>query len=97
MMHPAVRTGQPLRTFLLEGKLVDGISKHDQTLSGKWIRTLGEQLREVQKKVDRVHFKSLGSILALQERIALEYKSRIPQHEMRYKSEANNAKSETSS
>jgi hypothetical protein len=64
--------GQPLRKFLLEGKLVDGISKHDQTLSGKWLRTLSDQLREVQKKVDRVHFKNLGGILAMQEQIALE-------------------------
>jgi hypothetical protein len=61
--------GQPLRKVLLESKLVNAVSKHDRTLSGKWIHTLGGQMREVQKKVDRVHFKSLGGILALQERI----------------------------
>jgi hypothetical protein len=75
MPLPALKNmiaGQPLRKFLLESKLVAGISKHDEALSGKWIRTLSEQIREVRKKVDRVHFKSLGGILALQERIARE-------------------------
>jgi Zn-dependent protease with chaperone function len=64
--------GQPLRPFLLERRLVEGLSKYEQSLSPKWINKLLDQMRQVQKKVDRVHFKSLGGILALQERVALE-------------------------
>src|SRR5882724_11700908 len=73
MPMPALKNmpaGQPLRQFLLEKKLVDSIGKHDQAISGPWIKDLLSQVREVQKKVDRIHFKSLGSILALQERIS---------------------------
>jgi Zn-dependent protease with chaperone function len=75
MAMPALKNmpaGQPLRHFLLEKKLVDGISKHDQAISGPWIKDLLSQMREVQKKVDRIHFKSLGGILALQERISAD-------------------------
>lgn len=73
MPMPALKNmpaGQPLRDFLLEQKLVDDISKHDRAISGPWIKDLLRQMGEVQRKVDRIHFKSLGGILALQERIS---------------------------
>ena len=64
--------GQPLRSFLLEKKLVEGLSKYEQSLDAKWIDKMLKQMREVQTKVDRIHFKSLGGILALQQRVADE-------------------------
>ena len=59
-------------SFLLSKKLVEGLSRYEQALNSKWINKLMEQMRQVQKKVDRLHFKRLGSILALQERIGQE-------------------------
>ncbi len=75
MTFPALKNvpvGQPLRPFLLKKRLVDGLSKYEHSLSPAWINKLIDQFKEVQKKVNRVHFKSLGGILALQERIAQE-------------------------
>jgi Zn-dependent protease with chaperone function len=64
--------GESLRKFLLQKRLVEGLSKYEQSLSPQWINKLLDQMREVQKKVDRIHFKSLGGILALQERVSNE-------------------------
>jgi hypothetical protein len=75
MTIPALKNmvaGTPLRQFLLEKRLVDGLSKYEQSLSPKWINKLLDQMREVQKKADRIHYKSLGGILALQERVCQE-------------------------
>jgi Zn-dependent protease with chaperone function len=63
-------TGEPLRDFLLKKRLVEGLSRYDLHMPMKWIAKLIDQMGEVQKKVDRIHFKSLGGILALQEQIA---------------------------
>jgi Zn-dependent protease with chaperone function len=64
--------GQPLRPFLLEKSLVDGLSKHEQKISERWIIRLIDQFNEMKAKVDRIHFKSLAGILALQEKIGNE-------------------------
>jgi Zn-dependent protease with chaperone function len=64
--------GTSLRKFLLQKRLLEGLSKYDQSLNSKWINKLLDQMQEVQKKVDRIHFKSLGGMLALQERVAEE-------------------------
>ena len=64
--------GQPLRPFLLNKSLVDGLSKYEQRISERWIVKLIDQFNEMKAKVDRVHFKSLAGILALQERIGDE-------------------------
>ena len=75
MTIPALKNmvaGSRLRPFLLERRLVDGLSKYEQSLSPKWINKLLDQMGEVQKKVDRIHYKSLGGILALQEHVAKE-------------------------
>jgi Zn-dependent protease with chaperone function len=75
MRIPALKNmpaGESLRDFLLQKRLVEGLSKYEQSLNSKWIGKLLDQMSEVQKKVDRIHFKSLGGILALQERIAQE-------------------------
>src|SRR5262249_16192091 len=52
--------GQPLRPFLLEKSLVDGLSKHEQKISERWIIRLIDQFNEMKSKVDRIHFKSLA-------------------------------------
>ncbi len=67
-----MRAGEPLRKFLLEARLVEGVSDYEVSLSPKWINKLLGQMREVQFKVNRVHAKSLGGLLALQERIGEE-------------------------
>jgi hypothetical protein len=68
--------GVPLREFLLKKRLVEGVSNWDQWLKPKWINKFLDQFREVQTKVDRVHAKSLGGILSLQERIAEDWHKR---------------------
>lgn len=64
--------GQSLRSFLLSADLIDGLSKYERSVSIGWINELIGQFREMRRKIDRVHFKSLAGILALQERIGLE-------------------------
>ncbi|MCI0740543.1 MAG: M48 family metalloprotease, partial [Gemmataceae bacterium] len=75
MYVPALKNmtpGAPLAPFLLKEKLVRGLSDHEHSLQSKWIDKLLGQAREMQAKVNRIHFKSLGGILALQERIAAQ-------------------------
>lgn len=73
MTIPALKNmqaGEPLRPFLLEKRLIEGISKYEGAVTSRWMNKLLEQVREVQSKLDRIHFKSLGGILLLQETIA---------------------------
>ena len=75
MTLPALKNlpaGQTLTPFLLEKRLVDGLSKYEQHISNRWIIRLVDQFHEMKMKVDRIHFKSLAGILALQERIGDE-------------------------
>jgi Zn-dependent protease with chaperone function len=60
--------GESLGRFLRNRPLVGA-----PTLDGKWIQQFMEQLGEVLDKTQRVHFKSLGGILSLQERIAEQW------------------------
>jgi Zn-dependent protease with chaperone function len=71
--------GESLRDFLLEKRLVESLSKYEQSLNMQWIGKLLDQMREVQKKVDRIHFKSLGGILSLQERLRDDCQNRWSQ------------------
>jgi Zn-dependent protease with chaperone function len=64
--------GQALRPFLLEKSLVEGLSKHERRISGRWIVQLIAQYKEMRAKVDRVHYKSLAGVLVLQEKIGNE-------------------------
>jgi Zn-dependent protease with chaperone function len=66
--------GAPLGKFLLERPLVRALSASTSTLDGKWITQFMEQLNEVITKTRRIHFKSLGGILALQEKVAETWK-----------------------
>jgi Zn-dependent protease with chaperone function len=75
MTLPALKNlpvGQALRPFLLERDLVESLSRHERRLSIDWINALLYQFREMKAKVDRIHYKSLAGILALQERIGNE-------------------------
>jgi Zn-dependent protease with chaperone function len=64
-----MKAGQPLRDFLLEKKLIYELTPGDKTIEGDWVSAFLEQLGEVLDKVRRLHFKGLGGILSLQERI----------------------------
>ncbi|HKB39262.1 MAG TPA: hypothetical protein VKD72_22680, partial [Gemmataceae bacterium] len=68
--------GAPLGKFLLDCRLVGALSAHTTTLDGKWVGRFMEQLNQVITKTRRIHFKSLGGILALQEKIAETWKAR---------------------
>jgi Zn-dependent protease with chaperone function len=75
MTLPALKNlpvGQALRPFLLEKSLVDGLSKYEQRISERWIMRMLDQFNEMKAKVDRIHFKSLAGVLALQEKIGAE-------------------------
>ncbi len=64
--------GQPLRPFLLNKNLIDGLSKYENRISDRWINRLLDQFKEMKDKVDRIHFKSLAGILVLQQKIGDE-------------------------
>jgi hypothetical protein len=62
--------GSPLGPFLLSEPLVRGLHRDTTSLNSAWINPFMNQLGEVIDKLARVLFKSLGGLLALQERIA---------------------------
>ena len=64
--------GLPVRPFLLNKNLTEGLSKYEQRISERWIGRLLDQFNEMKSKVDRIHFKSLAGILVLQEKIGNE-------------------------
>jgi Zn-dependent protease with chaperone function len=64
--------GQSLQPFLLSGELIEGLSKYERSLSDRWIQGLLYQFRDMKGRVDRIHFKSMAGILALQEKIGNE-------------------------
>jgi Zn-dependent protease with chaperone function len=65
-------TGQALDEFLLDKRLVGGLG-FSRSISGEWIGKFLKQLEGIRHKIRRIHFKSLGGILALQERIARDW------------------------
>lgn len=65
-----VTAGQPLTSLLRTEPLIRNLHHDIKTLDGQWIGTFMGQLQEVIQKLARVLFKSLGGLLALQERIA---------------------------
>jgi hypothetical protein len=68
--------GQQLREFLMDQPPVRELTGREQSLDGKWIGKLLQQMGEVVEKLQRIHFKSLGGILGLQEKIAEQWKTR---------------------
>ena len=65
-----IQGGEPLSRFLLNEPLVKPLNPKAQSLDGKWVGAFMQQLNAVRDRTRRIHFKSLGGILALQERIA---------------------------
>jgi Zn-dependent protease with chaperone function len=72
-----MKKGKPLGTFLLDKKLVHSLDRHEQSLRGDWINKFMTQLTEVIEKLRRIHFKSLGGILLLQDRIYQQWKEQL--------------------
>jgi Zn-dependent protease with chaperone function len=71
--------GAPLGEFLLEEPLVRPLKASTSSLNGEWVGKFMEQLNGVIVKMRRIHFKSLGGILALQERIVQQWTSKHAQ------------------
>jgi len=71
-----VTAGEPLRAILLNRPLVNGLSRSTKSLDGVWVGQFQEQLADVLDRVQRLHFKSLGGILALQEKFAEQWTAR---------------------
>jgi Zn-dependent protease with chaperone function len=62
--------GEPVGPFLLAEPLIRNLHGGETSLDGKWINPFFAQMGEVIDKSARILFKSLGGLLALQERIA---------------------------
>ena len=63
--------GERLAEFLLDEDLIREAGESGVT--GKWINKLFRQLEQVARKSSRLHFKSLGQILAIQDRVAEQF------------------------
>ncbi len=88
-----VTPGDPLGSFLLNKPLIYPIERHSNRLDGEWIGKFLEQLGEVLDRAKRIHFKSLGGILALQEKLAEEWVSLRPSGGQPAEVESNSAES----
>jgi Zn-dependent protease with chaperone function len=64
--------GEPVRPYLLKGNLPSKPTHFDESLRVKWLISFSDKFREMQKRLDRLHFKSLGAILTLQEQLGSE-------------------------
>jgi Zn-dependent protease with chaperone function len=58
-----------LRDFLLKQDLVRKPTHFDTTIEQRWLNGFANQFRDIEKRLNRLHFKSLGNILALQSEI----------------------------
>jgi Zn-dependent protease with chaperone function len=65
--------GENLADFILEGKMVP--EPPLSYVKGVWIDKLRKQLGGVKNKCFRLHFKSIGGVLSLQEKIAAQWKA----------------------
>lgn len=63
--------GDRLADFLLDQDIVPELP--ETYVKGKWLDKLFRQLDQVQSKASRLHFKSLGGILRMQDDIAQQY------------------------
>jgi Zn-dependent protease with chaperone function len=78
LLLPAMKhmtAGASLGEFLLEEPLVRRLGASVNTLNGEWVGKFMNQLNAVIVKMRRIHFKSLGGILSLQETIAQKWQS----------------------
>ncbi|HYT95500.1 MAG TPA: M48 family metallopeptidase [Gemmataceae bacterium] len=65
-----IEAGTPLSRFLLDKDLVGSLSAYDFRIKGTWINKFLKQFLQVHARTNRIHFKSLGGLLALQEKVA---------------------------
>ncbi|MDY3551595.1 M48 family metallopeptidase [Gemmata sp. JC717] len=65
--------GENLADFILEGKMVP--EPPLSYVKGTWIAKLKQQLQSARSKCFRLHFKSVGGILRMQEEIAAKWKA----------------------
>jgi Zn-dependent protease with chaperone function len=72
-----VQAGEPLKPLLLVRRLIYPPGTGDGTLNGKWVSVFMEQLEEVRDRAQRIHFKSLGGMLALQEQIRARWRAEV--------------------
>jgi hypothetical protein len=72
-----MKKGKPLGAFLLDKRLVYRLDRDETSLRGEWIAKFLGQLSEVHQKLHRIHFKSLGGILLLQDRIYQQWKEQL--------------------
>ena len=63
--------------FPLPRALIKGLRPTASVLTVKWINKFLRQMGEVREKVRRIHFKSLGAILAQQEQIAHKWTTEL--------------------
>lgn len=70
-----VAAGQPLRPLLLTRSLV---SEPGHDLSHQWIEEFRVQLEDLHQRGWRMHVKSLGGILALQEQLRQDWEAKAP-------------------
>jgi hypothetical protein len=62
--------GQPLHEFLLPEPLISNLSDNTQRLDGAWTDRLRNQVAVILDRMRRMHFKSLGGILAVYDQIS---------------------------
>jgi Zn-dependent protease with chaperone function len=62
-----MKEGAKLGTFLVPGSVVKGLRPGAQRFTSKWLNKFLNQLGAMEDRIRRIHFKSLGGILALQE------------------------------
>jgi Zn-dependent protease with chaperone function len=64
--------GKSVRPFLLDDRLTDRPSHFDTSIKQKWLMKFAKQFHDVERRLDRLHYKSLGNILSLQESIGAD-------------------------
>lgn len=78
MIFPELKnmpTGRPLREFVLQEARVPPNASFDR-IDGAWIQHLMAQMAEVDDKLQRLFFKSIGGLLTLQEEIVTNVRER---------------------
>jgi Zn-dependent protease with chaperone function len=71
-----ISDGPFLNVFLGMNDFVHDLNAHGGCIEGAWIEDLLDRLAEVEDKLRRLHFKSLGGILALQESVVQRWRAK---------------------
>jgi hypothetical protein len=70
-----VPAGSPLHDLIMDRGDIRLTYPAGDSISGEWLSKLMARLEGVLSRLKRVHFKSLGSLLACQERLEAEWRS----------------------